>query len=308
MYNEAIKSNFLESISNDGTRIVAKSFLGKFDEVCASKFGKDAVDMNRDEILEAMGGVGHLNYTTLRTDLYILSKYVEWFNNNVHEVSIENVASISVRDIDLSESFRAQLIRDEDELTALVGTEFAKDGYLEVPVIIFSWLGLTMNEIVKLKNEDVIFKDDCIFIQLNKNIIRVGSEKLIEPLRDYKLVKSSIRSHRGDWVVYPDDLGYFIKNMITKDSKFTGRPLSVSRIRKRMEQYNRCVINNNKQITIDNTLLSGRLHRILEAEISTGKVLPEVVASELNIKLNIVNDGIAMYEAYKKAFNIKIEN
>ena len=308
MYNEAIKQRFLESIDNNGTKTVAKCFLGKLDDTCKGKFDKDIVDMSRDEILDAIGGIGHLNYATIRMDLYLLSKYVEWYNKNIHGINLENFTSISVKDVDLSESYGNQLIKDEDELTALSVSAFAKDGYLEVPVIILSWLGLSMKEIMELKNEDVIFKDDCIFIQVGKNITKVNSPILMEPLKDYKSVKSSIRSHRGDWVVYPDDLGFFIKNMLTKDSKFTGRPLTISRVRKRIEQYNRSVISNDKQITLDNVFLSGALRRILESEISTGKILPEVVASELNIKLNMVNDGITMYETYKKAFNIKIEN
>jgi len=54
--------------------------------------------------------------------------------------------------------------------------------------------------------------------------------------------------------------------------------------------------------------LSGGLHRILESEVKTGIVSTEIIVNELRTKLRLANDAVNLYKAYKKAFNIKIEN
>jgi len=308
MYNEAIKLEFIESIKNAGTKKVAKSLFRKTGAICESSLDKDIAVMEASEILGILEQIGHLNYMTLRVDVYLLKRYAKWYNQHVCTTDLSKISSLSAMDVDLSKAFNAGLIKDEDELMGVLSFIAASDGYFEIPVILMSWLGLTLEEILSLKNEDVIFKDNSVFMQTHRKMICTDSDRIVSALREYKSVKSSIRSHRGDWIVYPDDLGLFIKNMVTKDSKFLGRPVTTSIVRKKIEQYNRNIPGNMKQITVDNVLLSGRLHRILESEITTGKVLPETIVNELRIRLVLVNDGIAMYNSYKKAFDIKIEN
>jgi len=308
MYNEAIKLEFIKSIHNEGTKKVAKSLFRRTGELCEFALDKDIALAGAQEILSVLERIGHLNYMTLRVDVYLLKRYTTWYDQHVHPIDLIGISSISAADVDLSKAFNAELIKDEDELIGILSFISASDGYFEVPVIFLSWIGLTLKEILNLKNEDIIFKNTSAFIQTHKKMVRTDSSRIVDALKEYKAVKSSIRAHRGDWIVYPDDLGLFIKNMITKDSKFLGRPVTEANVRKKIDMYNRNTPDNFKQITVDSVLLSGRLRRILEMEIATGKVLPETIVNELGIRLSLVNDGFAMYESYKKAFNIKLEN
>lgn len=307
MYNEAIKHDFIESIQNSGTKLYAKSLFRRISSI-ESDCNKDIAGMSKEEIINELSHMHLLNYASVRSTLSIIKRYVTWYNLNVQNIFLENILSISATDVDLSLSLREEVIKDEDELRAIMSFASASDGYFEVPIILLAWTGFTLSEILGLRNEDVVVRDNTAYVQTERKTTLIDSQYIVNALKEYKSVKSSIRMHRGDWIVYPDNIGYFVKNMITKDSKFAGRPLTADIVRKKIDMYNRMTPDGIKKISVDNTLLSGRLSRILESEIATGGISSEVVVNEMRIRMPLLNDYIALYDSYKRAFDIKIEN
>lgn len=308
MYNEVVKHRFIETFKNTGSKLYAKSLMRRLGELCESELDKEVAEMSKQEIIDGLSRIHYISYTSIRTDLYVLKKYFNWYNDNINPINVENALSISADDIDLSESLRAELVKDEDELVGILSFVTASEGYYEVPIILLAWCGLTLDEILKLKNEDVVFKDGSVFIQSDRKVLYIKSEKIINLLKDYKSTKSRVVECHGRREMFPDDIGFFIKNMLTVNSMFIGKPLSAANVRKKIDAYNRITPEHIKKITIDGVFLSGGMHRILESEIETGKISTEVVVNELRAKLRLANDAVNLYRAYKKAFDIKIEN
>lgn len=308
MYNEAIKQNFLESIQNNGTKLYAKSTLDRSGAFFESEYGKDIVEMSSKEMIDGLAQMHLLNYASVRSVLSIIKRYAAWYNSNIKNISLDEIMSITATKVDLSQSLREEIIKDEAELRATMSFLSASEGYFEVPIMLLAWSGLTLKEILELKNEDVVVRGNTVFAQTGRKTTRINSDYIVDTIKEYKAVRSSTRPHRGDWEVYPDDIGYFIKNMIVKDSKFSGKRISAGNVRNRIDVYGATLPDGYKKITPDNVLLSGRLHRILESEIATGTISPEVVVNEMGIKMSLLNDYVALYNMYKKAFSIKPEN
>lgn len=282
--------------------------MRRLDILCESELDKEVAEMSKREIIDGLSHIHYISYTSIRTDLYVLKKYFNWYNDNINSINVENVMSISAEDIDLSESLRAELVKDEDELLGILSFATASDGYYESPVSLLAWCGLTLDEILSLKNEDIVFKDDSVFIQSDRQVFHIQSDRIIGLLKDYRSTKSRIVECHGKRELFPDNLGFFIKNMVTENSKFIGKPLTAVTVRKKIDAYNRITPDNIKKITVDGVFLSGGMHRVLESEIETGKISTEVVVNELRAKLRLANDAVALYKAYKKAFGIEVEN
>lgn len=308
MYNEIVKQRFIETFKNKSSKLYAKSLMRRLDILCESELDKEVAEMSKREIIDGLSHIHYISYTSIRTDLYVLKKYFNWYNDNINSINVENVMSISAKDIDLSESLRAELVKDEDELLGILSFATASDGYYESPVSLLAWCGLTLDEILSLKNEDIVFKDDSVFIQSDRQVFHIQSDRIIGLLKDYRSTKSRIVECHGKRELFPDNLGFFIKNMVTENSKFIGKPLTAVTVRKKIDAYNRITPDNIKKITVDGVFLSGGMHRVLESEIETGKISTEVVVNELRAKLRLANDAVALYKAYKKAFGIEVEN
>jgi len=308
MYNEAVKQRFIETFKNKGSKLYAISLMRRLAVLWESNLDKEVAEMSKREIIDGLSRIHYISYTSIRTDLYVLKKYFNWYNSNINQINVENAISISAEDIDLSESLRAELVKEEDELIGILSFTTANEGYYEIPVILLSWCGLTLDEILKLRNEDVIFKDGSVFVQSDRKVLYIRSEKIIDLLKDYRSTKSRVVECHGRRELFPDEIGFFIKNMVTVNSKFIGKPLTATAVRKKIDAYNRITPEHIKKITIDGVFLSGGMHRILENEIETGKISTEVVVNELRAKLRLANDAVNLYRAYKKAFDIKVEN
>ncbi|MFA6831878.1 MAG: hypothetical protein WCR36_06375 [Bacteroidaceae bacterium] len=306
MYNETVKFEFIESLDNDTTKIFATNFFGRTDRLFEQESGKDLAEMGYSEIVENFQKLSQITYTTVRTHLAILRKYLKWYNNNITEVDVTKINNMSTYDVDISLNLFKSLIKDEEELAGILSVLPQKDGYFEIPILLLSWSGITLSNILELKNNDVIFKDTFAFIRTTHKIYRITSAYIVNALKDYKFVKSSTRQHRGLWNVYPDDLGYFIKNMVQENARVIGNRVSATNVRKKIVQFNKLTPGWFKEVTVDKTLLSGKLNRLVETERRLGNVPIEILLTELGGKKALLQDVVALYNSYKKAFSIKL--
>jgi len=306
MYNEAVKCEFIESLDQDVLKQFVKSFFNRTDRLFEKKLGKDLAEMNDREIVDNFKKLPQISYATVRTHLAIVRKYLKWYNNNISPVDMTEINKISTYDIDISLCLSKVIIKDEKELEVSLSFLSAKDGYFEIPTLLLSWYGITLDEILDLKNTDVMLKENYALIRTPNKTYKITSEYTINCLSDYKFVKSSKRKHHGVWTVYPDDLGYFIKNMVQKNSKITGSRVLDKNVRKKITQYNRLLPKGFKEVTVDKVLLSGKLNRLVDFENKFGSIPQEVLLTELGGKQSSLKEVTALYESYKKAFDIHV--
>lgn len=306
MYNEAVKCEFIESLDQDVLKTFVKSFFNRTDRLFEQELGKDLAEMNDCEIVENFKKLPQTSYTTVRTHLAILRRYLKWYNNNISSIDMTGINKISMYDIDISGFLSKSIIKNEEELAGILSFLSSQDGYFEIPTLLLSWNGVTLSEILDLKNTDVVFKENYALIRTPIKTYKITSEYTIRSLLDYKSVKSSTRQHRGVWTVYPDDLGYFIKNMVQENAKIIGQRVSAANVRKKIAQYNRLLPEGFKEVTVDRVLLSGKLNRLVDIENKFGSVSPEILLTELGGKQSSLQEVTALYESYKRAFDIHI--
>jgi len=309
MYNESVKMRFVDTLGSDAFKRYAICLFNRFGDIAEDGANCDVADMSRESFIGFMEQFNYLTYHTIFSDLVILRKYFLWYNKNVHEIDSESLCSVTYKDIDLSESIRKQLLKNKEEVLEIVSHAPAEDGYFENPVLLLSWVGLTLKEILGLKNEDISFEDGYATVNSDKRIYIITSEEITSKLLDYKNVKRSTRARRHvDLDVYPDDLGYFIKSMQTLNSVFSGKRLVEGNIRKKVGAYVANLPDQFKRVTIDDVLLSGRMFRIYEYETKYNTDLNQKIINEMRIKKSALAEYLQLYKCYKKAFGLNIEN
>lgn len=305
MFNSEVKNKHLEIVNK--TSIVKIISLFQKLEKLEDAMQKDFAAMNREEIISCIESFDYLSYATLRSDLVLLKNYVIWYNDNIEKVDIEIVENLLAKDFDLTNSIKKNLIKDENELRASLSFRKASEGYYEIPILCLSWLGLTPEVIVNLKNEDVYAKNGDVFVKTPNKTIMVKSEFIKTVLMEYSRVKTASRETKlssSYRYVFSDDMGYFIKYMYPPGSKFIGSRVSTKDISKKITQYNNIFVPDKfKKVNISEVLKAGRLYRIYEEEQKTGCLTPDIFINEFNNNAQTyLNDVIRLYQCYKKAF------
>lgn len=300
MYNEVVKQMYINRTENEKSIIALTNLFNRMETNIEIPLGRDLATIGNEKLKISLEEMGYLSYSTIRTEVGLLRDYINWYDNNVAPVE---KLDLLARDIDISEGIRRNIFKDEDELKASLSYLPVAEGYFEVPVLLLSWIGMELNDILNLKNEDLMFKEYGVFINTPKSVIDVKSEYIKNSLFEYSKVKTSTRKHRGIWIVNMDDLGYFIKNMVPANSRLCGKRLTPDTIRRKLFILNNMLPSNLKQVTITNVLLSGKLWRIKQEEDLIGKITEEIFLKEFKTKYGmIINDMMEVYKYYKKVF------
>lgn len=301
MYNVDRKREYLITISNENSRKAGKSLFNRIEDV-ELYYSQDIADLKANDLKHALGMMHYLSFATLRTDLSLLKDYIYWSNNNISPNDYNAIKVINAKDIDISEAICEELFKDEDELKASLSFWSASEGYFESPIACLSWIGLDIKQILNLKNEDVYIENGTMFVRIPDRTIQIESDYIYEVLLNYSKTKSATRKHRSDWVVFADDIGYFIKNFIPS-SKFAGRRMTPLLVRRKITKCNLTLPDGLKKITLNNILLSGRLNRIMLEKQKTGALSDSMFVNEFNKKeQRYINDIKRIYEYYEQVF------
>lgn len=304
MYNQEIKTRYLNTICSEASRVSAERYLIRFSKQAEDPSGVDIGDMTQEEIKLCLESMNYYSFSTIRTDIYILKEYVRWYNKYIKLTDESPLDGLSARDIDLTKSFRRNLLKDERELVDVVSQLPIDEGHPEIPVLLLSWLGLEIDDIIALKNEDVYVLNNTMFVKTPiGGTIRIQNKYMHDALMEYSIVKSATRQHRSEWKVFSDDLGFFVKNMLPANSRIIGKRLTADMARKKVAHFYGSLSDDFKKASLSLVILSGRMHRIMMYEKANGNVPIEVFVSEFKSKLQVhLNDTMQQYEVYKKAF------
>lgn len=307
MYNHEIKERFLSENIGEKNE---KSCIAKFDDigVYELEINKDFSEMSIEEAKRAMQEAHVSTYGSAFALLSQLRNYVKWCKENtVFSCVNDNLVSLEVGDINISEDMRQTVFKDEQDLIKeLTSVRTLDDGYYDVIVMVFSWLGITQNKLLSVKINDVDFENMIVLCEGERIQF---SESILEILQRYSKTKRSTRMYKnGLREVFRDDsYDCFIRKF--SSPKQLGKILTKSQIQDSVYDLNTQYMDlgHKSRFTISNVYTSGALYRVAQLEKSGVDVFlmkNKKVVSEAFGDGSALHEILWLYKNYKAAFNV----
>lgn len=310
MYNEEIKKRFLKEYKNakiGGIRTAFENF-SKYEKL----HNLDLAELDRKGAVEAIESIKPEETRTVSGFITALRNYTEFCEDNKLFSNIpRGFFAITIDDIDLSKSLASVLFKDESELIDSIRLVHGfESGFVDVPVLALTWLGLSKDEIIALRDNDVNL-EDRIITGGDGSILAMGfSDQIAEVLFLYRKCQISERGKDYTSMVVRKDnsVNSFLKKMLPENSKKFGKEFTkvqidahVNSLATKYEQ-----LGHPRRHSISNVWRSGRLRQLYIIEQQNGidvtaKENKELLRDVFRNKKNYY-DAIRMYKWYKKAF------
>lgn len=313
MYNEEIKRRFLEeAIGKTDEKRRSLGVLNVLSSFESSK-GMDVAEMSRPMVVSCLKAMQLDEVGTVRAYITAGNKYTDWCETNGYFLDTPHgFKGLSVDDVDISDAISKSFFRDElDLVSSIQMVHDLNSGYADAPVLALAWLGLTMKEILALRDSDVDLDNRCIHL-LDGSVINGFSDTIHDMLYRYSACRISSRDKGNVTQEVIKDLSVdsFIKKMLTRGSKFFGRKISQVQVKGQLdmlvEKYEQ--LGFPRRHNFSNAWRSGRFYALHQAEQSGLDVFDfnnrPAVEQIFRHKKNY-HDTIKMYRWYKKAFSLE---
>lgn len=312
LYNEEVKRKFLEGVKNPKDKI---SFAGFFNAFAPFEQASslDIAEMGEKDAAAAVRSTHIDEVATVRRYITGGKAYTNWCkdNNTFHNIP-NGFCAISASSIDISDAIKQNFFSSEAELiTSIQAVHGLDSGYADAPVLTLAWLGLTMKEVLALRDLDVDLEGRIIHLP-DGNSISGFSDVIHDVLYRYSTCKISSRDKGNitQEVVKDMSIDSFIKRMVPRGSKFFGRPVSQGQINNLLNFLIDKIPESDtvRRHIFSNVWRSGRFYKLHQVEQSGVDVFDfrnrPVVEEVFRHKKNY-HDTIKMYRWYKKAFSLK---
>lgn len=307
MYNQEIKERFLAEFT---ARKNEKSCRSKFEAMGQHEtlLDKDFAEMSAEEAISAMKYVRTGTYGSAFALISQVRAYVKWCSENkVFQNVNAELGSLTVDDVDISDNLRKLLFKDEDELIKeLRKVRPFDDGYYDVIVMIFAWLGISQDQGMSIKVDAVNL--DNMTVRVDSKIV-MFSDNLRDILRTYSRTKTGTRLNKnGPREVYRDDsFDLFIRKFAPP--KQLGKKLTKSQVQDAVYSLNEAYeeLGNEPRFTVGNVLASGALRRVYDLEKSGVNVFTPKSKTAVTDVFGTgakLHEILWLYRNYKRAFNL----
>lgn len=310
MYNSEVKERFLSEYTDNGT----KSIRGRFEQLGESErlISKDIAEMSKAEAIASISNLEFLELNSLESILTAIKGYAKWcIANRVFDNAECGVLQITPNDIDPSASISKMFFRDEhDFLYSMRKVREFDELQNDVIALIFAWLGLSLDEALDIRDEDIDFETRKIYDRSGVVLVPWISDEFTEILYQYQRAKSAIRQNGTTTYEVIKDLSHdgFIKRICSANSDKLGTKIPprqlVSAINKLNQKY--IALGFGPRFSVQNAQRCGGLHRLWIMEQSgfvvedkkNASTVEEVYGSKQYRKI------LWQYKYYKKAFNL----
>ena len=308
MYNQEIKERFLIETSANHKFTSGREAIMEQLGVHEEFLKKDLSEMSVSEVVDAVKNTKIATYNTAASACTLIKNYVKWCEDaSLFDNINTELLSIVVDDIDVSGYIGRLFFKNEsDFIQALKSARPFDDGYYDVIVMIFAWLGIEQDLAMRIKITDVDFENKAVFLE-NKQVS--FSDPLKEILELYSKTKIGTRLNKnGPREVYRDDsFDWFIRKFSPRSQ--LGKELTKSQVKSLIHDMNQIYVDlgNEPKFTVGNVLASGAMSRVLQLEQSGVDVF-----SPKNRAIVVSNHGLNakpyeitwMYKNYKRAFSL----
>lgn len=239
MYHEELKQRFFQEINWSKSTISRNqkyfSLIGKTEEI----FHKDVAEMTIDELVCAIKGTHKGTGIELYESTYALKQYLSWYNSIFND-SLSKQRETIIHQFDPLD-YAEELIDfgpcyTFDQIESMISKVYSQtDGFLIWPAFVLAWIGLSVSEIIDLKEEN--------FTWYNKQI-KIGGEvfqfnrTIYDILKIYASTTTGWRKQNRVFQVKLVDVGYFLKPTVTQNSKKIPSQVTKKQIAAAFDRFN----------------------------------------------------------------------
>lgn len=311
MYNQEIKEVFLDQISSGGrNRRTSASYLDAIG-IYEREINRDFAEMSLEDAIKAIKNIKIGTYDSANAVQSFVRKYVKWCEENrvFNHINTELKKISAKDDIDASEYLRKMWFLDESDLiNKMRMVRTFNDGYYEVVVLLFAWLGVRQDEILSIKPQDVDLVNRRLFLRSSGTIISF-SENIAAVISEYQKTQTSTRQYNGEpTVVYRDFYGPFISKFC-KNAELGNDELTDSQVGSAISEMNQDFVSLGYLgcFKYTNVANCGIARRIYELEQTGVDVLASKNKDAVFVAARYDIDRYRikwLYNNYKRAFNL----
>ena len=310
MYNESIKLNYILT-RPESMRANIKNFFeasAKDEEA----LGKDIACFSRDEFVAHIESLGFMEPDTLRGRLTNFAVYGDWYDS-LHPNTEHHFRDYHVEDFPYAKLFKPLVIETPEKLCHKMEMVYPIDsGQPAMAALCLAWLGIDCGDAIKLRNEQVDTKNGQIISPTGEVLVASMPECIREMLDVYSKTRSAERVQNRTFTVYADDIGFFIKRMISKQSSKEGAPITKKNISDWIvllrDKFNGTT-GNDQTLTYGNVQRSGGFYRLRQMDLAGINVRSVKNADKVRLCLGKSKrnhkDNMLMYDAYLEVIGAK---
>lgn len=310
MYNESIKLNYIET-RPESMRANIKNFF-EASEKDEEALGKDIACFSRDEFAAHIESLGFMEPDTLRGRLTNFATYGDWYVN-LHHNTEHHFRDYHVEDFPYAKLFKPLVIETPEKLCAKIQMVYTIDsGQPAMAALCLAWLGIDCGDAIKLTNDQVDTIHGQIISPTGEVLVASMPECIRKMLNVYKNTTTAGRMQNQPITVKVDDLGFFIKRMISKKSSHKGKPVTKKNVSDWIvilrDKYNGTT-GNDQTLNYGNVQRSGGFYRLHRMELAGVDVRSVKNAEKVRLCLGKSKrnhkDNMLMYNAYLEVIGEK---
>lgn len=303
MFNAEIKEKYLEPKPAKHATNLRNLFL--MSEPFENQFNKDVAEFSIEEWSACLEDSGFSEPHTIRCRISDMAPYADWYCVQ-QNLSAHHIREYKVDMFPYAQKLAPTIIKTPEELLQNIAAVYhVETAQPVIPALCMAWLGVDLDDAIRLPTECVDVKAGKIY-SANGSVIAPDMPDCIRKLlQEYSTIKTSERTKNQTYPVYADDLGFFIKRMVDKDSKKVGQPISTKSMRAWITIFNDKLheqLPNSKVINYTNVQRSGnfyRLHQMDQAGVDVHAVKnADKVRLCLGKSKRNHKDNMLLYDAY----------
>ena len=310
MYNENIKLNYILT-RPESMRANYKNFFiasGKRE----NQLGKDIACFTRDELAEYFESLGFMEPHTLRDMVAKFASYGDWYVR-LEPNTVHHFRDYHVEDFPYAKLFKPLVVETPEKLCHKIEMVYPIDsGQPAMAALCLAWLGIDCGDALKLRNEQVDTKNGQIISPTGEVLVASMPECIRKMLDVYGKTRSAERVQNRTFTVYADDIGFFIKRMLSANSSKEGKPITKNQITSAITEL-RSKFNgttgNDQTLTYGNVQRSGGFYRLRKMDLAGVDIRSNKNSDKVRLCLGKSKrnhkDNMLMYDAYLEVIGAK---
>ena len=299
-------STLSESYANDFRLLFGRS------EPFELKFNKDIVWFPVVEIGSFLEAGGLIEPSNLRTQLGMLASYGDWYVR-LHPNTEHHFREYHVEDFPYAKLFKPLVIETPEKLCHKIEMVYPIDsGQPAMAALCLAWLGIDCGDALKLRNEQVDTKNGQIISPTGEVLVASMPECIRKMLDVYGKTRFAERVQNRTFTVYADDIGFFIKRMLSANSSKEGKPITKNQITSAITEL-RSKFNgttgNDQTLTYGNVQRSGGFYRLRKMDLAGVDIRSNKNSDKVRLCLGKSKrnhkDNMLMYDAYLEVIGVK---
>lgn len=310
MYNSEVKEAYIQ------TRLPSMHpEYRNFFEASASyeeSLGRDIAIFSPNEIAHHLESLGFMEPHTVRNMVAKLASYGDWYVR-LHPNAVHHFRDYHVEDFPYAKLFKPLVVETPEKLCHKIEMVYPIDsGQPAMAALCLAWLGIDCGDALKLRNEQVDTKNGQIISPTGEVLVASMPECIRKMLDVYGKTRSAERVQNRTFTVYADDIGFFIKRMLSANSSKEGKPITKNQITSAITEL-RSKFNgttgNDQTLTYGNVQRSGGFYRLRKMDLAGVDIRSNKNSDKVRLCLGKSKrnhkDNMLMYDAYLEVIGVK---